>query len=222
MLKVVFFGLLAFSLFQLYTAIFGQYTAYLQRSIHLGFALSLIFLLFPAFKKGKKEKRNKVPIYDIILSLLAVVVGLYWPIMQQELYYSVGNLSPLDLTVGILAVVLTLEATRRAVGLPITIIAVIFLIYAFFGRYFPGFLAHRGQDVESIVQLMFFTTDGILGTPISVSATFIFVFLLFGAFLVKTGVGEYFNDLAVICRSSDWWTCQSCDFLECFTRDHFR
>ncbi|MGB3261721.1 TRAP transporter permease [Paenisporosarcina sp.] len=197
MLKVVFFGLLAFSLFQLYTAIFGQYTAYLQRSIHLGFALSLIFLLFPAFKKGKKEKRNKVPIYDIILSLLAVVVGLYWPIMQQELYYSVGNLSPLDLTVGILAVVLTLEATRRAVGLPITIIAVIFLIYAFFGRYFPGFLAHRGQDVESIVQLMFFTTDGILGTPISVSATFIFVFLLFGAFLVKTGVGEYFNDLAV-------------------------
>ena len=197
MLKVVFFGLLAFSLFQLYTAIFGQFTAYLQRSIHLGFALSLIFLLFPAFKKGKKSKRNKVPFYDIILALLAVVVGLYWPIMQEELYYSVGNLSTLDLIVGALAVLLTLEATRRAVGLPITIIAVIFLIYAFFGRYFPGFLAHRGQDVESIVQLMFFTTDGILGTPISVSATFIFVFLLFGAFLVKTGVGEYFNDLAV-------------------------
>lgn len=197
MLKVVFFGLLAFSLFQLYTAIFGQFTAYLQRSIHLGFALSLIFLLFPAVKKGKKSKRNKVPFYDIILALLAVVVGLYWPIMQEELYYSVGNLSTLDLIVGALAVLLTLEATRRAVGLPITIIAVIFLIYAFFGRYFPGFLAHRGQDIESIVQLMFFTTDGILGTPISVSATFIFVFLLFGAFLVKTGVGEYFNDLAV-------------------------
>ncbi len=93
--------------------------------------------------------------------------------------------------------VLVLEAARRAVGLPITIIAVCFLIYAYFGPYFPAFMAHRGQDIESIVNLMYFTTDGILGTPISVSATFIFVFLLFGAFLVKTGVGQYFNDLAV-------------------------
>jgi TRAP transporter 4TM/12TM fusion protein len=90
-----------------------------------------------------------------------------------------------------------LEAARRAVGLPITIIAICFLIYAYFGPYFPDFMAHRGQDFESIVNLMYFTTDGIFGTPISVSATFIFVFLLFGAFLVKTGVGQYFNDLAV-------------------------
>jgi TRAP transporter 4TM/12TM fusion protein len=197
MLKVVFFGLLAFSLFQLYTAIFGQFTAYLQRSVHLGFALSLIFLLFPAIKKEKGIKKDKVPFYDIVLSLLSVGVGLYWPIMQQELYFRVGNVTTLDLIVGILAVLLTLEATRRAVGLPITIISVIFLVYAFFGRYFPGFLAHRGQDVESIIQLMFYTTDGILGTPLAVSATFIFVYLLFGAFLIKTGVGEYFNDLAV-------------------------
>jgi len=197
MLKVVFFGLLAFSLFQLYTAVFGQYTAYLQRSIHLGFALSLIFLLFPAIKKGNKIKRNKIPFYDYILSLLSIGVGLYWPIMAEELYFRVGNVTTLDLIVGILAVLLTLEATRRAVGMPITVIASIFLIYAFFGRYFPGFLAHRGQDLESVIQLMFYTTDGILGTPLSVSATFIFVFLLFGAFLVKTGVGQYFNDLAV-------------------------
>ena len=197
MLKIVFFGLLAFSLFQLYTAVFGQFTAYLQRSVHLGFALSLIFLLFPAIKKGKGIKKNKVPFYDIVLSLLSVGVGLYWPLMQQELYFRIGNVTPLDLAVGILAILLTLEATRRAVGLPITIIAVLFLFYAFFGQIFPGFLAHRGQDIESIVQLMFFTTDGILGTPIAVSATFIFVFLLFGAFLIKTGVGEYFNDLAV-------------------------
>lgn len=197
MLKVVFYGLLAFSLFQLYTAIFGQYTAYLQRSIHLGFALSLIFLLFPAVKKAAKKKRNKIPFYDYILSILSIGVGLYWPIMAKELYFRVGNVTTMDLVVGILAVLLTLEATRRAVGLPITIIASTFLAYAFFGPYFPGFLAHRGQDLESVIQLMFFTTDGILGTPLSVSATFIFVFLLFGAFLVKTGVGQYFNDLAV-------------------------
>jgi TRAP transporter 4TM/12TM fusion protein len=90
-----------------------------------------------------------------------------------------------------------LEATRRAVGLPITIIAIIFLAYAMYGPYMPAFLAHRGLDLERLVQTMFFTTEGILGTPLGVSATFIFLFLLFGSFLVKTGVGQYFNDLAV-------------------------
>ncbi|ANU10368.1 TRAP transporter large permease [Planococcus antarcticus DSM 14505] len=192
---VVFFGLLAFSLFQLYTAIFGQYTAYIQRSIHLGFALSLIFLLFPARKR--KGVRHKVAWYDYILALLSIGVAAYWPIMYEDLVFRLGRVTELDLIVGILAILLTLEATRRAVGMPITIIASLFLTYAFFGPYFPGFLRHRGQDLDSIVQLMFYTTDGILGTPIGVSATFIFTFLLFGSFLVKTGVGQYFNDLAV-------------------------
>lgn len=192
---LVFFGLLAFSLFQLYTAIDGQLTAYLQRSIHLGFALSLIFLLFPAVKR--KGDRRKVPFYDYLLALLAVAVGAYWPIMYDDLVFRVGRVTEMDLVVGILAIVLTLEATRRAVGLPITIISSLFLAYAFWGPYFPGFLKHRGQDLDSTVQLMFYTTDGILGTPLAVSATFIFVYLLFGAFLVKTGVGEYFNDLSV-------------------------
>ncbi|MBD7985077.1 TRAP transporter permease [Sporosarcina sp. Sa2YVA2] len=194
---IVFAGLLLFSLFQLYTSIGTPFTAYIQRSIHLGFALSLIFLLFPAFKKAR-EKRHKVPFYDIILSLLSIAVGLYWPLFYSDLVFRVGRVSDMDMIIGILAVLLTLEAARRAVGLPITIISVVFLVYAFFGSYFPGFLAHRGQDIKNLVQLLFFTTDGILGTPISVSATFIFVFLLFGAFLVKTGVGNYFNDLAVV------------------------
>ncbi|MEK4083689.1 TRAP transporter permease [Psychrobacillus sp. FSL K6-1415] len=195
MKKVIFFGLLAFSLFQLYTAIEGQFTAYIQRSIHLGFALSLIFLMFPAMKKSIRKR--KIPIYDYLLSILSIGVGLYWPIQYQELVFRVGTMTDLDFIVGALAILLTLEAARRTVGLPITIIATVFLVYAFFGPYFPGFLAHRGQDLSSLVHLMFFTTDGILGTPISVSATFIFVFLLFGSFLVKTGVGQYFNDLAV-------------------------
>lgn len=195
MKKVIFFGLLAFSLFQLYTAIQGQFTAYIQRSIHLGFALSLIFLMFPALKKSIRNR--KIPIYDYLFSILSIGVGLYWPIQYQELVFRVGTMTSLDFIVGTLAILLTLEAARRTVGLPITIIATVFLVYAFFGPYFPGFLAHRGQDLSSLVHLMFFTTDGILGTPISVSATFIFVFLLFGSFLVKTGVGQYFNDLAV-------------------------
>ncbi|HLR10920.1 MAG TPA: TRAP transporter permease [Sporosarcina sp.] len=194
---IVYFGLLAFSIFQLYTAIFGQFTAEIQRSIHLGFALSLIFILFPAKKGLTKEKRRKIPFYDYILSLLAVGVGLYWPLNIERIAGQIGRLTDLDMAIGVIAIILTLEAARRAVGLPITIISTVFLAYAFLGPYFPGFLNHRGQDLKSIVRTMFYTTDGILGTPISVSATFIFVFLLFGAFLVKTGVGNYFNELAV-------------------------
>lgn len=192
---VVFFGLLAFSVFQLYTSIFGVLTAQLQRSIHLGFALALIFLLFPARKKNLGQ--NKVAWYDLVLALIAIVVGAYWPLMIDELVNRVGRLTPLDFYVGLAAILLVLEATRRTVGLPITVIAALFMGYALYGPYMPGFLAHRGLDFESLVQTMFFTTEGILGTPLGVSATFIFLFLLFGAFLVKTGVGQYFNDLAV-------------------------
>lgn len=193
---VVFFGLLSFSLFHLYTGVFGMLTAQLQRSIHLGFALALIFLLFPARKKDRGRK-HKVAWYDIILAILGIAVGAYWPLFIDEIVMRAGRLTEIDFYVGLIAVLLVLEATRRAVGLPITIIAVIFLAYAMFGPYMPAFLAHRGLDLERLVQTMFFTTEGILGTPLGVSATFIFLFLLFGSFLVKTGVGQYFNDLAV-------------------------
>lgn len=194
MRHVIFYGLLAFSLFQLYTAIFGQFPAQIQRTIHLGFGLTLIFLLFPARKKAPK---HKIAWFDYLLALLSMGVGSYWSMNYTELVNRNGSITQMDFIVGLIAVLLVLEAARRAVGLPITIIAACFLIYAYYGPYFPAFMAHRGQDLESIVNLMYFTTDGIFGTPISVSATFIFVFLLFGAFLVKTGVGQYFNDLAV-------------------------
>ncbi|WP_313804568.1 TRAP transporter permease [Cytobacillus sp.] len=193
---IVFIGLLSFSLFHLYTGVFGMLTAQLQRSVHLGFALALIFLLFPARKKDK-GKKHKVAWYDVILAILSVAVGAYWPLFIDEIVMRAGRLTEIDFYVGLLAVLLVLEATRRAVGLPITIIAIVFLGYAIFGPYMPGFLAHRGLDLERLIQTMFFTTEGILGTPLGVSATFIFLFLLFGSFLVKTGVGQYFNDLAV-------------------------
>jgi len=191
---VIFIGLLAFSGFQLYTAIEEQFTAYIQRSIHLGFALTFIFLLYPSRKKGSK---GSIPWYDYALAFTSVIVGSYWTINYDRLVQNLGGVSGLDFYIGVLAILLVLEAARRAVGLPITIIAGVFLVYGVFGDFFPGFLAHRGQSIENLTHLMFYTTDGILGTPLSVSATYIFVFLLFAAFLVKTGVGQYFNDLAV-------------------------
>ncbi|TCJ04374.1 TRAP transporter permease [Cytobacillus praedii] len=193
---IVFIGLLSFSLFHLYTGVFGMLTAQLQRSIHLGFALALIFLLFPARKKDRGRK-HKVAWYDIILAILGVAVGAYWPLFIDEIVMRAGRLTEIDFYIGLLAVLLVLEATRRAVGLPITIIAVVFLLYGIFGPYMPSFLAHRGLNLDRLIQTMFFTTEGILGTPLGVSSTYIFLFLLFGSFLVKTGVGQYFNDLAV-------------------------
>ncbi len=194
-------GLVGFSVFQLYTAIFGVFTAQLQRSIHLAFALGLIFLLFPASKKnlGQKTKgKFQIAWYDGLLALIGVYVGMYWPLNFEELVFRVGRLTTLDLIVGFLAIVLVLEATRRVVGLPITVITSIFLLYAYLGPYMPGFLQHRGLSIDRIIRSMYYTTEGILGTPLGVSSTFIFLFLLFGAFLVKTGVGQYFNDLALV------------------------
>jgi TRAP transporter 4TM/12TM fusion protein len=173
-----------------------MFTAQLQRSIHLGFALALIFLLFPARKKNR-GKEYKVAWFDVILAVLSIVVGAYWPLMIDDLVLRAGNVTGLDFYVGLAAILLVLEATRRAVGLPITIIAIVFIGYAVFGPYMPGFIAHRGLELDRLVQTMFFTTEGILGTPLGVSSTFIFLFLLFGAFLIKTGVGEYFNDLSI-------------------------
>ncbi|MFC7062694.1 TRAP transporter permease [Halobacillus seohaensis] len=193
--KVAFIGLLSFSLFQLYSSTIYPLPAQILRSVHVGFGLVLIFLLFPASKKNRSK--GKIAWYDLVLALLSIVVGTYWIFFYEAIVSSAGSLTTLDFYVGSLAVLLVLEATRRAVGIPITVIAVAFLVYAYWGRQMPGFLLHRGVDIDNLVQSMFFTTEGILGTPIAVSSTFIFLFLLFGAFLVKTGVGQYFNDLAV-------------------------
>ncbi|KAB8125557.1 TRAP transporter permease [Gracilibacillus oryzae] len=192
--KIVVGILILFSLFQIYTGVFGQYTAYIQRTVHLGFALALIFFLFPLFKN---KKSSAVPWYDYILVVLAIAVCAYWPLFYQTLVQKVGGIDNLQMVIGGIAILLVLEASRRAVGLPITIIALTFLLYAVLGPYMPGILAHRGLSFNQLIDSMFFTTEGILGTPLQVSSTYIFLFLLFGAFLVQTGVGQYFNDLAL-------------------------
>ena len=97
---------------------------------------------------------------------------------------------------GFIGIIVTLEATRRAVGPELPIVTIVFLLYAYFGRSMPGMLAHRGFDIRRIVGHMYFTTEGIMGTPLGVSATFVFMFILFGSFLDKTGVGQFFIDFA--------------------------
>ncbi|SEN98469.1 TRAP transporter permease [Terribacillus saccharophilus] len=192
---IVFFLLLAFSLYQLYTATFGNVPTQIHRSIHLGFGLVLIYLLFPV---NRKSKDKRIAWYDYLLAALGFYVGAYWPVMYDNIIAQGGQMTTMDFITGSIAVLLVLEATRRTVGLPIVIIAILFMAYAYWGRQLPDFIVHPGVDVDTLVSSLFFTTEGMLGTPIGVSSTYIFLFLLFGAFLVKTGVGQYFNDLALL------------------------
>src|SRR5699024_4525712 len=162
---IVFALLISFSLFQLSTGAFGQYTAYIQRTVHLGFALTLIFLLFPARKKTVK---SSVPWYDMIVIVLSIIVCAYLPVYYETFVQHIGTITDTQLIIGGIAILLVLEAARRAVGLPITIIAAVFLLYAYFGPNMPGMFAHRGLTLHQLVDSMFFTTEGILGTPLQV------------------------------------------------------
>ncbi len=184
---------ISMSLFHLYTAAFGTLLSVRQRSLHIILAFALGFLLYPAFKKGDK---TKIAILDYLLAALSVGVFGYLFVNFQTIALRGGSVERIDIILGMLAIVLTLEVTRRVVGPELPIVATLFLIYAKFGPQMPGILAHRGFSLERIISHMYLTTEGILGIPIGVSATFVFMFILFGAFLDKTGVGKFFIDLA--------------------------
>ncbi|NTU30849.1 TRAP transporter permease [Brevibacillus sp. HB1.1] len=195
-MKWISFGLLVlFSLYQLSSTLFFTLPPQIHRPIHLAFGLALVYLLYAGTSKGN---RNKIGIVNMILALLGVFVSLYWVIDYEGLVTRTGNYTTMDMVVGGIAIAFVLEAARRVVGIPIALIATIFLLYTYFGPYMPGFLEHRGSDVERIIGHSYYTLEGILGTPLAVSSTFIFLFVLFGAFLEKTGVGEYFNDLSLV------------------------
>ncbi|MCX7026641.1 MAG: TRAP transporter permease [Spirochaetes bacterium] len=192
--KVIAAICIAFSIFQIYTAMFGVLDAMMQRSIHLGFAFCLIFLLFPT---NKKWSRTKIHPLDAVLSILGAAAPLYITVLwTYTLSQRSGNATPLDIAIGVVGVILVLEAARRVVGLPMVVVALVFVAYAFLGPYIPGKMAHRGVTIDGLIEHLWFTTEGIFGTPIGVSSTFIFLFILFGAFLEKTGIGQFFIDIS--------------------------
>ena len=130
------------------------------------------------------------------LAILAMVPPVYILVNYQQLILRAGTVTPLDTVIGTLGIVMVIEAARRIVGLPIVIVVLCFLGFGFFGPYMPGPLAHRGLSLQQMVGHLFFTTEGVFGIPLGVSSTFIFLFILFGAFLEKTGLGKFFIDIA--------------------------
>lgn len=193
MAKIVSAIAITFSVFQLYTATFGVLDAQLQRAVHLGFGLALVYLLYPT---RKSWSRYKVHPFNVLLAVFGAATPAYIVMEYQHLVLRSGTVSGIDLVVGLLGILLVIEATRRIVGLPMVCVVLAFLIYAFAGPYMPGVLAHRGLTIEQLVGHLYFTTEGIFGIPLGVSSTFIFLFILFGAYLESTGLGKFFIDLA--------------------------
>ncbi len=193
MAKIVSAIAITFSIFQLYTATFGVLDAQLQRAVHLGFGLALVYLLYPT---RKSWSRTKLHPFDLLLAILGAAAPAYILIEYNQLVMRSGLVTTPDLVVGILGILLVVEATRRVVGIPMVTVVLLFLAYAFAGPYMPGVLAHRGLTLSQLVGHLFFTTEGIFGIPLGVSSTFIFLFILFGAYLESTGLGKFFIDLA--------------------------
>ena len=183
---------IAFVVFQLYSSLSGMVTAQILRATHLAFVQMLAFLLFPA---TKKLPRNHLPWYDVVLALVGAACWFYIVVNFQELARRTGAFTFLDIFVACVGILVLAESCRRIVGLPILIIATCFVLYALFGRYMPGFLNHRGYSIKRVAAHIFYNTEGIMGVPIGACSTFIFLFILFGALLEKTGIGQFFIDI---------------------------
>jgi TRAP transporter 4TM/12TM fusion protein len=184
------------SLYQLYTAGVVALTALVQRSIHLGAILSLAFLLKPAFSGAKKNKLSVWLILDWILVALSIYCTVYICNNLSDIFDRQGDWLFKDRVVSILGVLLVLEACRRVIGLFMTVICAVSIGYALYGPYMPDLIIHKGYSVERIATTLWLTTEGIFGLPIGVAATFVFVFVLFGAILETTGGGAFFIDMA--------------------------
>ncbi|MGY8821160.1 MAG: TRAP transporter permease [Pseudomonadales bacterium] len=191
---------LLWSLFQLWIASplpfmlrIGVFNNTEARSIHLAFALLLAFLVYPAFKRSP---RDRVPLIDIALGLIAAASAGYLFIVYEQLAQRPGNLTTMDLITACIGIPLLLEATRRALGPALAVIALIFLGYSLAGPYMPGLLAHRGVSFTALANHQWITTEGVFGIALGVSTSFVFLFVLFGALLERAGAGHYFIQLA--------------------------
>ena len=206
-LKIVSAIAIIWSLFQLWYASpfpfmlnFGMFKGLPARAIHLGFALTLAFLIYP-ISKGKK-----ISFFDVLISFMGAISCLYIYFFYDQLVERGGVLLnlritetfnfPLELILGGCGILILLEATRRAIGLPLVIIASCFLLFSYFGRYAPEIISHGGLSLNRLVGFQWLDQEAIFGIPIGVSVDFIFLFVLFGALLETAGGGKYFLDLA--------------------------
>ena len=185
------------SLYHLYASIYMP-NYQLHLSLHLMFMLMLAFFMYPIWSRTLKDGKgvDKIKIYDLALGLLSTGVCLYWVFNYNEIIMRSGIENQTDLIVGGIGILLVLEATRRMVGPALSILAGLFILYAYFGNSMPGILQNRGYSVERIIAQLWYTDNGVFGMPLYVSAIYVIVFILFGAFLKYSGAGDFFINFA--------------------------
>ncbi|MCQ0091201.1 TRAP transporter permease [Roseovarius sp. M141] len=193
--------LFALSCYHFYTAGHGIPQATLHRGAHLAFTLGLIFFSFTVFSHTEKPRNTLltplgVSLPDWILAIAGITAALYVPWVFNDLAFRVGNPLMIDVVMGTILIVVLMEATRRAMGWPLPVIAILFMAYAYFGRSMPGVLTHPGASWTNIVNHLYLTSQGIYGTALGVIATYVFHFVLFGVMATRIGLGQLFIDLA--------------------------
>ncbi|MEH6579882.1 MAG: TRAP transporter permease [Amphritea sp.] len=198
--KLLFAIPLCWALFQLWYASplpfmldFGVVNDTQARSIHLGFAIFLAFTAYPAMKRSR---RDLIPLQDWILALAATFSASYLFLFYDQLAERPGAPISFDVVVAVVGMVLLLEATRRALGPPLMIVAAVFLLYTFGGPYMPDIIAHKGSSLNKVMSHQWLSTEGVFGVALGVSTSFVFLFVLFGALLDKAGAGNYFIKVA--------------------------
>ncbi len=185
---------LAFSTYQLIVAAFHPLTSLVTRSLHVGFLLGLSFLLYPFLQRGTA---TRIPAHDWLLATTGFGLAFYHWVFEADLTQRSGEPSTTDLVVGTIVVAMVFEAARRILGIALPLVCGLFLAYGLFGQHLPDAIAHRGYGFDQIVNQLYLGTEGIYGIPTLVSATYIFLFILFGAFLEHAGMIRLFNALAL-------------------------
>lgn len=178
--------LAAFSLFMIYMNLFAVWDERIRRPLFVGIVILFIFILFPARKSHHTKKPNHIPFYDMVLGLLGAGSFFYFVINNREIINHATRINQTEIILGVIGILVLAECCRRVTGIPIVIVAGLFVIYAF----------TTGASLRKIVYNLFYTTTGVIGTPIGVCSTYIVLFIIFGAFLEATGISEFFIQCA--------------------------
>jgi len=187
--------LIAFAIFAVAINTVWRLPVQQHRAIFIAAVLFLVYLNYPAGQFMSKTN-NKIPFYDVILGIVSAASFMYMVLNFDTIVSRAGAYQTIDIVIATIAILLLFEACRRVVGIPILVVVLCFIAYAYFGHHLDGFFSHRAISFNRIISHLYYTTEGVIGTPLGVCSTFIFLFILFGAFLERTGIGQFFIDFA--------------------------
>ena len=187
--------LAAFSIFMIYMNLFVVWDERIRRSLFLGVVILFVFLIFPA-TKSMKQKVNHIPFYDILIGLAGAVSFFYFTFNSKAIIDHGTRITNLEIALGVIGILVLAECCRRVTGIPILVVAGCFVIYAFYAFMTTGRDPSFYKALRKIIYNLFYTTTGVIGTPIGVCSTYIVLFIIFGAFLESTGIADFFISCA--------------------------